>query len=218
MDGLLPPLRSLGWDAPLLEKRGPKFFKTYCDLWRNNPYLLQWDLQRDRLLRKEMLAQINYRLRQAWENFEDAQVDEYTDLKRRNENYLAQAHHWETARVLQLQGNDRLMVWDYDGAIECFTQASEIDERVQPRAAVEELREKLVTRKIEEARLDLVVSISNSIFMSRVYEGLGQRALSGLLSVGLVRRAPMRGGAPPIKGFTGYVSCFADKVWGAVNS
>ncbi|NCO36297.1 MAG: hypothetical protein AUJ92_09205 [Armatimonadetes bacterium CG2_30_59_28] len=217
MDGLLPPLRSLGWDAPLLEKRGPKFFKTYCDLWRNNPYLLQWDLQRDRLLRKEMLAQINYRLRQAWENFEDAQVDEYTDLKRRNENYLAQAHHWETARVLQLQGNDRLMVWDYDGAIECFTQASEIDERVQPRAAVEELREKLVTRKIEEARLDLVVSISNSIFMSRVYEGLGQRALSGLLSVGLVRRAPMRGGAPPIKGFTGYVSCFADKVWGAVN-
>ncbi|MBI3921959.1 MAG: hypothetical protein HY318_11130, partial [Armatimonadetes bacterium] len=217
MEGLLPALQKAGWSSMALEKRGPKSFETYKDLRFNNPYFLEWDLLRERLLRKQLMANLDWKIRQAWENFQDNLVEEYNTLKRHNEHYSAMAHKGETARVLQLQGNDRMMVWDYDGALERYYQAYEMSDKVQSLKNVEELREKLVIKKIQEARLDLVVSVANTYFMSRIYQGMGEQALKGLRAAGLVRIPPMRGGTPKITGFTGYVSCFADKVWGALN-
>ena len=220
MDGLLLPFQKARWDPEELRARSPSGYATYLALRQNNPSFLQWDLARDELTCQDRLEQIERRMRVAWEEHEDESFAALARQKSLNQ-YDAAAHVEEMARMLQLQGCDRLMVWDYDGSLECFHQASEISEKVQPRAKVEALRDELSLRKTKEARLEVIFSLGDVVFMSRVYAGIARGFWSRAQRAGLVSSAPKYQPPPPVRSFLSrpipYVSAIGDAVWGGIN-
>ena len=226
MEALLPAVRRVNWEPFRLRDVAPRSFAHYLDLTQNNPHMREWDLTREHIIMQSVFEELDRKLKLAWDNIDKAgageQMARISDLQKLNEHYAVFERPAKIARVLQLQGCDRLMVWDYDGALECFYQASENSERVQPRANVEALREELVIRKTKEARLDVIFSLADSIFMSRLYQGMGQWTYKGARRIGLVServRKPPLPEAP--RGFwtkpLPYVSWIGDQVWGGIN-
>lgn len=222
LDALLPALRRAQWEPTRLREFAPRFHAQYLALRETNPHALEWDLTRDHLVTEARLDRLERLIFLAADNQEWDRVAELQEFRQRNLYHLNATRPGDLARCLQLQGCDRLMVWDYDGALESFYQATEISEKVQPRARVEALREELLVRKTKEARLDVIFSLADSIFIQRMFQGLGEATFHGLHRAGLLRRGP-RATAPVPEAPKGFLSRpipyagWADIVWGAVN-
>ncbi len=220
LQNLGAPMRLVNWDPIQLRSRAPGNYALYLSLRQNNPHALEWDLTRDHLATRARLEHLERLLFLASENNDRDQIADLQQFRQRNLHYLGAQRPESMARCLQLQACDRLMTWDYDGALELFYQASEISEKVQPRAKVEALREELTVRKTREARLEVIFSLGDSIFMQRLYQGIGDVTALGLHRAGLLRRRPISPAPEAPKGFLSkpipYMA-WADVVWGVVN-
>lgn len=233
MQNLLPWLQRVGWEPLKLREVAPKTYGFYLWLRQNNPYMLEWELTRDHLLTNQRLDQIERLIKLAADEIDREQVATLNEFKQRNLHQLGARRPAEMARLHQLQACDRLMLWDYDGALESFYQAAEISEvlareervaavregrppkrvEIQPRANVEWLRTQLNVKKTQEARLDVVVALADSVFWQRMYQGMGELAFKHAHRIGLVRhRLPKTSPKkPPL------ISAWADAIWNAVN-
>lgn len=175
MEFLRESLRRVEFDPSALRDDVPMAYTTYLELADDHPEFLQWTMVRDRLQSRARKDRIQRAMERA-----DSPV-----LRGRYERQLALNGAWlrlrsagVQPRLFQLQGIEKLMVWDYDGALEAFYQAAELDPKgeVQPRAPVEALREELNWQKTVDAGLDAFVSLGNMGFHAAMFEYVGMVA------------------------------------------
>ncbi|MGZ4966595.1 MAG: hypothetical protein ACXV97_05425, partial [Chthoniobacterales bacterium] len=171
MDMLRQALERVEFDPQKLRVKLPKTYAFYLALEEDNPDFLQWNVTRERLAAQQRLDKIEKAMA---ENFEPGRRLGLQQMAARNRSLvLAQAAD-KQAHVYQLQGADKMMVWDYDGALECFYQAAEWNPKIQPLEKVEALREAIGWQKTIEAGMEVSAQVGNMGVQAAMFEFLGQ--------------------------------------------
>ncbi|MBI3877240.1 MAG: hypothetical protein HY300_15000, partial [Verrucomicrobia bacterium] len=132
---------------------------------------LQWTLTRSRLDAQRNVDLIEFAMA-------FAPAETRGDLQRRitfNRTLVALETADQQSRLMQLQGLDKMMMWDYDGALECFYQASECNTNALPRAKVEELRKALNWQRTIETGMETFQQTGNLAVQAALFEFVGGR-------------------------------------------
>jgi hypothetical protein len=164
-------LDKVNFNPLVLQRRLPKLYAFYLALEEDNPDFLQWCLTRDRLAAQQRLDKIDQALNTT---FEPDRRLELQQMAARNRNLMMRQAAEKQAHYYQLQGADKMMVWDYDGGLECFYQAAEWNPQIQPLERVEALRKELAWQKTVEAGMEVSVQVGNMGIQAALFEFLGQ--------------------------------------------
>jgi len=221
MRGLLPRLQKIGFDLGLLAYL-PKDAATHYALRCKNPDYLHWCIKMRLVAAKYREDLIEAALLDTWDDEEIHSLKRMRALNRLVPLYPLK-HEW--ARWLQLQGADRLMMWDWGGAIACYEQAAQTDPQVQSPQGVERLREALDWQQTVEMGIDTFQSLGNQGMYAALFGVLGKwggEALrAGGIDLGMAAAEPAATEAAEAAGFFGratkYWGGFADFVWGQIN-
>lgn len=173
---LLPWLQRTGFDPVRMAMMSPKMFALYLDLAKSNPDFLQWTLTRARLDAQRNVDLIEFALAVA-------PLEARADLQRKitfNRALVALETADQQAWLMQLQGLDKLMVWDYDGALECFFQASDCNTNAFPRANYEQLRTALNWQRTIEVGMETFQQTGNLAVQAALFEFVGGQIGKGL--------------------------------------
>ncbi len=221
--GLLPRLQRLDFDLGLLTYF-PNDRATHYALQCKNPDYLAWCIKMRTLATKYREDLIERALQDAWEPEEIHALKRMRMLNRLTPLYPLK-HEW--ARWLQLQGVDRLMMWDWAGALACYDQAAETDPTVQSPQGVQRLREVLGWQEAKEMGLDAFQQLGNQGMHAALFGILGRwggEALrAGGIDLGMAAAEPGAIQAAESAGLLGrfgtaqYWGGFADFVWGQIN-
>ena len=173
---LLPSLRQAGFDPVRMAMTNPRKFADYLTLAKANPDFLQWTLTRARLDAQRNVELLEFALAVA-------PPEARASLERKitfNRALVALETSDQQAWLMQLQGLDRMMVWDYDGALECFYQASECNSNAFPRANYEQLRAALNWQRTVETGMETFQQTGNLALQAALFEFVGGRIGQGL--------------------------------------
>jgi hypothetical protein len=176
MQSLLPWLQRAGFDPVRLATLNPKMYEQYWELEPAHPDFLQWTLTRGRLA-----AQQNVDLLER--SLGTAKAEERPALREKiasNRMLVALDASERQAWLQQLQGLDKMMMWDYDGALECFYQASECNTNALPRANVERLRADLNWQRTVEVGMESFQQTGNLAVQAALFEFVGGKIGQGL--------------------------------------
>jgi hypothetical protein len=183
MEMVRQALAKVDFNPLALQRKLPKVYAFYLELEEDNADFLQWTLTRERLAAQQRLDKIDAELAKTFEP--DRRLALQQMAARNRSLVMAQAGE-KQAHVYQLQGADKMMVWDYDGGLECFYQAAEWNPKIQPRERVEALRQDLNWQKSIEAGMEVAAQVGNMGIQAAMFEFLGQ-------SIGRIINVP---GAP----------------------
>ena len=179
METVLEALRRARFDPLKLRRDQPKSYVAYVTLRKTDPDFLQWTLVRERLAGQARAERIATAMGRANSDREQQKLVRMLQLSR----------HWVTqqigngqARVYQLQGVERLMVWDYDGALACFYQAAELDPKGEliKLAGIEELRKAISWQKTVESGIALAAQIGNAGVHTALFEAAAAKIAARL--------------------------------------
>lgn len=176
-------LQKVDFDPIKLQRKLPKIYGIYLALEEDNADFLQWTVTRERLAAQRRQDKIDEELSKTFEPSDRLGLQQ---MAARNRSHVMTESSDKQAHVYQLQGADKMMVWDYDGALECFYQASEWNEKIQPRDRVEALRKDLAWQKSIESGMEVATQVGNMGIQAAMFEFLGQ-------SIGKIINVP---GAP----------------------
>jgi hypothetical protein len=171
IDTVRQALERTNFNPLMLQRKLPKLYAFYLALEEDNPDFLQWSLTRDRLAAQQRLDKIDAELNNT---FEPDRRLELQQMAARNRNLMMRQAAEKQAHYYQLQGADKMMVWDYDGGLECFYQAAEWNPRIQPLDRVEALRKELAWQKTVEAGIEVSTQVGNMGIQAALFEFLGQ--------------------------------------------
>ncbi|MEY2499314.1 MAG: hypothetical protein QOD12_2870, partial [Verrucomicrobiota bacterium] len=162
-----------------LQRKLPKVYAFYLELEEDNADFLQWTLTRERLAAQQRLDKIEEEL---GKTFEPDRRLALQQMAARNRSLVMVQAADKQAHVYQLQGADKMMVWDYDGGLECFYQAAEWNPKIQPRERVEALRQDLNWQKSIEAGMEVAAQVGNMGIQAAMFEFLG-RSIGKIINV-----------------------------------
>ena len=205
MEAVRAALQKVNFDLVALHNALPRAYANYLELENDNPDFLQWTLTHQRLAAQARLDVIEQELGNV---FDPDQRLVLQQMAARNRSMIMFEALDKQARIYQLQGTDKLMVWDYDGALECFYQAAEWNPKIQPLDRVEALRKALAWQKTVESGMDVAAQVGNMGVQAALFEFLGQSVGQALEVPG----AEAAIGATPLS-----VSGFAEFVWKQFN-
>jgi len=194
-------LQNVNYDPFLLQHKLPKSYALYLELEDDNPDFLQWTLTYARLAAQRRLDNIAYQLANVYDPAPRLALQQ---MASRNRALVLQQATDKQAHIYQLQGADKMMVWDYDGALECFYQAAEWNQNIQPLEKVEALRQDLGWQKSIESGMEVATQVGNMGVQAALFEFLGQ-SIGAALNV---RAVPAAAAAP---------TDFAEFVWKQFN-
>jgi hypothetical protein len=225
MREMLPQFRKLKFNLSLLTYEHELRAKHYA-LKIKNPAYLQWCIKMRALQASYVADQIEVELLDAWES------QDIHELKRmRGMCALVQVHPTKRdwARYWQLDGADRLMVWDWQGAIVAFDQAAKTDPKVQSPEGVDRLREALGWKQATEIGVETFEYVGNQGIMSALSGMLGRwggqliakyKGVDLKLAADAVKKLEAGSAAPGILGrfaTAKYWGGFGHYVWSRVN-
>ncbi len=164
-------LDKVNFNPLVLQRKLPKIYAFYLELEEDNPDFLQWTLTRERLAAQRRLDGIDQKLATTFEP--DSRL-ELQQMAARNRSLIMIQAADKQAHMYQLQGADKMMVWDYDGGLECFYQAAEWNPKIQPLERVEALRKDLAWQKSIEAGMEVATQTGNMGVQAALFEFLGQ--------------------------------------------
>ncbi len=227
LEGLHRALRMVDFSLGKLNKNLPRKYAWYLAFEEDHPDFLQWSLVRDRLACQRRMDLIEKEIPKHLDDPE--KLAELQRMKVRNRARMMIDVSEKQALIFQMQGADKLMVWDYDGALECYYQAAEWNPKVQPLANVEALRKELVWQKTVEAGMEVATHMGNMGIHTALFEFMGQ-SIGSVLPIRARTPSPttMEAGAVksiwtrplPASGFSDFVwrqfNPFADFVEGAL--
>jgi hypothetical protein len=171
METVRAALERVNFNPLVLQRKLPKVYAFYLALEEDNADFLQWTLTRERLAAQQRLDRIEEQL---GKTFEPDRRLELEQMAARNRSLLLIEAADKQAHMYQLQGADKMMVWDYDGALECFYQAAEWNPKIQPLERVEALRKELSWQKTIEAGMEVATQTGNMGVQAALFEFLGQ--------------------------------------------
>lgn len=148
----------------------PKTFQIHNDLLQSNPDYLQFLMEYRRIAAQDRLEAI---LREYITKSLPMERDYWEEMIRKNFRYVAAQNARDVASVLQFQGLDRMVVWDFDGALESFYQAYEIDPKRFTFAKLEELRQDFAWQKTITAGTETAVQLGNVGMHTALFAWLG---------------------------------------------
>jgi hypothetical protein len=170
-------LNRTGFNLLELRKHLPKAYAYFLALEEDHPDFLQWTLVRDRLACQQRLDRIDRLLADEFEPDPRAMLNRKRIL---NRAMMTMNVADKQGRIFQMQGADKLMVWDYDGALESFYQAAEWDPRIMNLNNLQELRKALAWQKTVEAGIEAASHLGNLGVHIAMFEFLGRRVGSAL--------------------------------------
>ncbi|HLP18415.1 MAG TPA: hypothetical protein VK470_19300, partial [Bacteroidota bacterium] len=148
----------------------PKIFQIHDELQKSNPDYIQFLMEYRRIAAQGRLEEI---LREHIARSQNISRESWEEMIRRNYRYVASTNARDVARVLQFQGLDRMVVWDFDGALESFYQANEADPRLITLPALEKLREDFAWEKTITAGTEFAVQLGNTGMHTAFFAWLG---------------------------------------------
>lgn len=176
MQALLPWLQRAKFNPTKLAQLSPRMFALYQELGPANPDFLQWTLTRQRLAAQQNVDLLEREL-------VTAAPEDRPELRQKiaaNRALVALEASERQAWLLQLQGLDKMMMWDYDAALECFYQASECNTNALPRANVERLRADLNWQRTIEVGMESFQQTGNLAVQAALFEFVGGAIGEGL--------------------------------------
>ncbi|MEA1878218.1 MAG: hypothetical protein U9N86_15345 [Bacteroidota bacterium] len=219
---MLPALAKIDFDLKRL-KWYPKLMVNHYCLEAKNPNYLRWCIQMkaiDSKLNEDLLEK----------NLLDARTSiRVHEIKRKrfeNRSSTMKLMGTDWARWCKMDGIERLMMWDWQGAIMSFTQASKSNPEIIKPEAVENLKKDLDWQISTEMGLETFEFLGNQGFYSMVFGfagKLGGEALhkAGFNWWGMGSIDDLALAAQEAQGFWGrsmkYWSGFADFTFGQIN-
>ena len=190
----------------------PKTFQIHSDLVQSNPDYLQFLMEYRRIAAQGRIESI---LRGYIEKSLPMEREYWEELVKKNYRYVAAMNAREVARVLQFQGLDRMVVWDFDGALESFYQAYEINPALITYAKLEELRQDFAWQKTINAGTETAVQLGNVGVHTAFFAWLGNRfgEFMGVAPAPSLLQAVQAGELSAAQ----FASGFADFCWMQVN-
>lgn len=166
-------LRKINYEPDIEVQLGfiyPKTFQIHSGLLQSNPDYIQFLMEHRRIA---ALGRLEAILREYISRSLPMEREYWEEMVRKNQRTVAAMNSREVARVLQFQGVDRMVVWDFDGALESFYQAWESDPGLITHAKLEELRQDFAWQKTINAGTETAVQLGNTGVHTAFFAWLG---------------------------------------------
>jgi hypothetical protein len=219
---MLPAFQKISFDLERLSKF-PKFQVTHYCLEAKNPNYLRWCIQMAAIDSKLNEDDLEAKLMNSRSNSEVHTLKRKRIENRRN-TILRVSNDW--ARWCKMDGIERLMMWDWQGAMMSFTQASKTNPDILSPTAVDNLKKDLDWQMSTEMGLGTFEFLGNQGVFSMVFGlagKLGGEALhkAGFNWWGVASVDDLAMAAQESQGFWGrtmkYWAGFADFTFGQIN-
>ncbi|HNX78441.1 MAG TPA: hypothetical protein PKJ24_01105, partial [Prolixibacteraceae bacterium] len=219
---MLPAFRKIGFDLVRLSWY-PRLMTNHYSLRSKNPDYLRWTIAMTAIDAKEREDQLESALLKSETNSQAHELKRKRLENRRNA-MVRIGKDW--ARWCKLDGIDRLMLWDWQGALMSFTQASASNPAIVSPEALNNLKKELEWQVATEMALESFEFLGNQGVYSMVFGlagKLGGEALhkAGFNWWGLASVDDMAIAAQEAQGFWGrtmkYWAGFADFTFGQIN-
>ena len=219
---LLPQFEKIDFDLRRI-KWYPKLMDNHYALEAKNPNYKRWSIQIKALESKRREDLIELLLDNT-----STHAERHSLKRKRHENrrvtMIQMGNDW--ARWCKMDGIERLMMWDWQGALMSFTQAAKTNPKVISPQAVENLKKELDWNISTEMGLESFEFLGNQGFYSVIFGFAGQafgKALhkAGFNWWGLGSLDDVAMAAQETQGFWGrsmkYWAGFADFTFGQIN-